>query len=139
MNVGAQPVPRSEEESMATERKPYALGPEGWEGPGLPQSAKASFMGSPWLECKADTLRDYGAKAVFLGVPVGQGPVYRPGSRLAARAARFVSEIFPPFLGGFGNNVFGEFPPPDVGDVPMIPANAERSRSYIERYVGEIL
>ncbi len=124
---------------MATDRKPYALGPEGWEGPGLPQSARASFMASPWMECKADALRDFGAKAAFLGVPFDQATVYRSGSSSAPRALRYVSEMFLPYLGDFDINVFDEFHLVDVGDVPMIPADAARSRSYIERYVGEIL
>jgi hypothetical protein len=48
---------------MATEHKPYALGPEGWEGPGLPQSARASFMASkPQSMCSQSTDR-------LLGVP----------------------------------------------------------------------
>jgi agmatinase len=47
--------------------------------------------------------------------------------------------MFLPYLGDFDINVFDEFHLADAGDVPMIPANAERCRSYIERYVGEIL
>src|SRR5258707_1474140 len=103
---------------MATDRTPYALGPEGWEGPGLPQSARASFMGSPWLECKADTLRDHGAKAVFLGVPFDQATVYRSGSSSAPLALRIVSEMFLPFLGDFYVNVFAEIHPANSSDCP---------------------
>jgi agmatinase len=119
--------------------KPYALGPEGWEGPGLPQSSLPSFMGAPWVPCNANTLRDMGAKAVFLGVPYDQATVYRSGSSHAPRALRYVSEMFLPYLGDFDINVFEEFRLADVGDVPMIPANAERSRGHIERYVDEVL
>lgn len=120
-------------------RTPYAMGPEGWEGPGLPQSNLPSFMGAPWVPCRSDTLHDMGAKAAFLGVPFDQATVYRSGSSHAPRALRYVSEMFLPYLGDFDINVFDEFNLADVGDVPMIPADAERCRSYIERSVSEIL
>ena len=54
-------------------RKPYALGPDGWEGPCLPQSNLPSFMGAPWIPCRTQTLRDMGSKAAFLGVPAVAG------------------------------------------------------------------
>lgn len=119
--------------------KPYALGPEGWEGPGLPQSTLPSFMGAPWVACQADVLRELGAKVAFLGVPYDQATVYRSGSSHAPRALRYISEMYLPYLGDFDINVFDEFRLVDAGDVPMIPANAERSRAHIERYVSEIL
>jgi agmatinase len=121
------------------DRKPYALGPEGWEGPGLPQSNLPSFMGAPWVPCRTEVLQEMGAKVAFLGVPYDQATVYRSGSSHAPRALRYVSEMFLPYLGDFDVNVFDEFHIADVGDVPMIPADAERSRSYIERYVDQIL
>ncbi len=120
-------------------RKPYAMGPEGWEGPGLPQSNLPSFMGAPWIPCRSDAIRDEGAKAVFLGVPYDQATVYRSGSSHAPRALRYVSEMYLPYLGDFDINVFDEFHIADVGDVPMIPADAPRSRAHIERYVNEVL
>ena len=104
--------------------KPYAMGPDGWEGPGLPQSNLPSFMGAPWVPCNTQTLKDMGAKAVFLGVPFDQATVYRSGSSHAPRALRYVSEMFLPYLGDFDINVFDEFHLADVGDVPMIPADA---------------
>jgi agmatinase len=122
---------------MSHHREPYAA-VEG-EGPGLPQSTFPSFMGAPWVSCDATRLRDMGAKAAFLGVPFDQATVYRSGSSHAPRALRYVSEMFLPYLGDFDINVFKEFNLADVGDVPMIGADAARSRGYIEKYVGEIL
>lgn len=122
---------------MPTRYKPYAA-VEG-EGPGLPQSNFPSFMGAPWVPCDADQLSDMRAKAVFLGVPFDQATVYRSGSSHAPRALRYVSEMFLPYLGDFDIDVLEEFRLADAGDVPMIPADAARSRAHIERYVGEIL
>ena len=122
---------------MSPEREPYAA-VEG-EGPGLPQSNFPSFMGAPWVPCEAGRLQDMGGKAAFLGVPFDQATVYRSGSSHAPRALRYISEMYLPYLGDFDINVFDEFHLADLGDVPMIPADAARSRGYIERYVGEIL
>lgn len=124
---------------MASHGTPYALGPDGWEGPGLPQSTLPSFMGAPWVPCKAEPLREAGAKAVFLGVPFDQATVYRSGSSSAPRALRWASEMFLPYQGDFDINVFDEFRLTDVGDVPMVPADAARCRSYIENHVDQIL
>lgn len=123
--------------AVSQRHEPYAA-VEG-EGPGLPQSNFPSFMGAPWVPCDAGRLGDMGAKAAFLGVPFDQATVYRSGSSHAPRALRYISEMFLPYLGDFDINVFNEFNLADVGDVPMIPADAARSRGYIERYVGEIL
>jgi agmatinase len=79
------------------------------------------------------------AKAVFLGVPFDQATVYRSESSHATRALRYVSEMFLPYLGDFDIDVLEEFRLADAGDVPMIPADAARSRAHMERYVGEIL
>lgn len=122
---------------MASKREPYAA-VEGM-GPGLPQSNFPSFMGAPWIPCDADRIRDAGAKAAFLGVPFDQATVYRSGSSHAPRALRYVSEMFLPYLGDFDINVFDEFRIADVGDVPMIPADAARCREYIEQHVSQIL
>jgi agmatinase len=124
---------------MSPDHTPYALGPEGWEGPGLPQSNLASFMGAPWIPCDTDALLAAGAKVAFLGVPFDQATVYRSGSSSAPRALRYVSEQFLPYLGDFDINVFEEFHLVDVGDVPMVPADAARCRAYIEDRVGRIL
>lgn len=107
--------------------------------PGLSVSKFPSFMGSPWIPCKADAIRDTGAKAVFLGVPYDQATVYRAGSAHAPRALRHISEMYLPYLGDFDVNVVDEFGIADVGDVPMVPANSERCRGYIEAYVDEVL
>jgi arginase family enzyme len=52
---------------------------------------------------------------------------------------RFVSDQYLPYLGDFDINLFDEFHLIDCGDVPIIPANAERSRNNIEDHVGRIL
>jgi agmatinase len=122
---------------VSPNREPYAA-VEG-EGPGLPQSTLPTFMGAPWIPCDAGRLSDMGARAAFLGVPFDQATVYRSGSSHAPRALRYISEMFLPYLGDFDINVLSEFRLADVGDVPMIPANAERSREHIERYVEQIL
>lgn len=122
---------------MASKREPYAA-IEGM-GPGLAQSSFPSFMGAPWIPCEADRIRDMGAKVAFLGVPFDQATVYRSGSSHAPRALRYVSEAFLPYLGDFDINVFDEFRIADVGDVPMIPADAARCRDHIEHHVSQVL
>jgi agmatinase len=52
---------------------------------------------------------------------------------------RFVSDQYLPYLGDFDINLFDEFHLIDCGDVPIIPANAARSRNNIEDHVSRIL
>ena len=58
---------------------------------------------------------------------------------MTARMMRFVSDQYLPYLGDFDIDLFDEFHLIDCGDVPIIPANAERSRNNIEDHVGRIL
>lgn len=106
---------------------------------GLLHNGPGTFLKAPWVPCTTPAIRDEGAKAVFLGVPFDQATVYRSGSSLAPKMMRFVSDQYLPYLGDFDIDLFDEFHLIDCGDVPIIPANAERSRNNIEDYVGRIL
>jgi len=106
---------------------------------GLLHNGPGTFLKAPWVPCETKAIQDEGAKAVFLGVPFDQATVYRSGSSLAPKMMRFVSDQYLPYLGDFDINLFDEFGLIDCGDVPMIPANAERCRNNIEDYVGRVL
>ena len=106
---------------------------------GLLHNGPGTFLKAPWVPCETQAIQDEGAKAVFLGVPFDQATVYRSGSSLAPKMMRFGSDQYLPYLGDFDINLFDEFGLIDCGDVPMIPANAERCRNNIEDYVGRVL
>jgi agmatinase len=109
----------------------------GWMGP--LQSGPGTFLKAPGVACETKAIQQHKAKAVFLGVPFDQATVYRSGSSLAPKWMRIVSDQYLPYLGDFDINLFDEFGLIDCGDVPMIPANAERCRNNIEDYVTRIL
>lgn len=129
------PPRKANSRRKATPRKAFITG----EKATLLSVGFPSFMKAPWIPCETRAIRTQGAKAVFLGVPYDQATVYRSGSSAAPRAMRYVSEQFLPYLGDFDVNIFDEFGFADVGDVPMIPANAERCRQAIEDHVHRIL
>jgi agmatinase len=106
---------------------------------GLLHSGPGTFLKAPWVRCETESIRSEGARAVFLGVPFDQATVYRSGSSLAPKMMRFVSDQYLPYLGDFDVDLFDEFGLVDAGDVPIIPANAERSRNNIEHHVTQIL
>jgi agmatinase len=106
---------------------------------GLLLSGPGTFLKSPGIACDTKAIRDHGAKAAFLGVPFDQATIYRSGSSLAPKMMRFVSDQYLPYLGDFDINLNDEFGLVDCGDVPIIPANAERSRDNIEECVSNIL
>lgn len=98
-----------------------------------------SFLGAPWIECDTASIREHEAKAVFLGVPFDQATVYRSGSSHGPRGVRQASEQYLPYLGEYDIDLFEQFGLVDVGDVPVVPGNAARSRELIADHVGRIL
>jgi agmatinase len=105
----------------------------------LQAGSMPSFIGAPWVRCDSAEIRRHGARAAILGVPFDQATVYRSGSSHGPRGLRQASEQFLPYLGEFDVNVFDEFHLVDTGDVPVVPANAARSRDLIADYSGRIL
>jgi arginase family enzyme len=102
-------------------------------------SGLPSFIKAPWIPCEVDEIKSRGAKAAFLGLPFDQATALRSGENYGPKALRAVSEMYLPYFGDFGIDFFEDFGLVDVGDVPVIPANAQRSRDAIEDYVGRIL
>jgi len=72
-------------------------------------------------------------------VPFDQATVYRSGSSHGPKGLRQTSEQFLPYLGDYDIDLFDEFKLADCGDVPVVPANAVRSREAIADYAGRIL
>ncbi len=98
-----------------------------------------SFLGAPWIACDSEPIRAQGARAAILGVPFDQATVYRSGSSHGPKGLRQASEQFLPYLGDYDVDLFEEFHLVDCGDVPIVPANAARSRELIADYAGRIL
>lgn len=124
---------------MTTHPDMFTRGASGSGRGGLLHNGPGTFLKAPSVPCETQAIQDEGAKAVFLGVPFDQATVYRSGSSLASKMMRFVSDQYLPYLGDFDIDLFDEFHLIDCGDVPIIPANAERSRNNIEDHVGRIL
>lgn len=98
-----------------------------------------TFIKAPWVACDTEALRAVGARAAFLGMPFDQATALRAGESYGPKGLRSVSEQYLPYLGEFDVDLFETFNLVDAGDVPVIPANAERSRQAIQDHVGRIL
>jgi arginase family enzyme len=98
-----------------------------------------SFMKAPWVACEVDVLKAAGTRAAFLRMPFDQATALRSGESYGPKGLRNISEMYLPYLGEFDVDLFEDFHLVDAGDVPVIPANAERSRASIEEYVGRVL
>lgn len=102
-------------------------------------SGLPTFIKAPWVACEPDALRAAGAKAAFLGMPFDQATALRAGESYGPKGLRNISEMYLPYLGEFDVDMFEDFGLVDAGDVPVVPANAERSRAAIQEYVGRVL
>lgn len=96
-------------------------------------------MKSPWVPCDTAVLRERGAKAAFLGIPFDQASVYRTGGNLGPKGMRAASDQFLPYISDFDVDLFEDYGLVDCGDVPIVPADAARSRENAREYVGRIL
>jgi len=98
------------------------------------QAGVASFFGRPMA-----TLETLGsARCAIAGIPWDEGNAGRNGANYGPRSFRDVSSWF------FGYNAEGdfdlwdEFPTVDVGDIPIMPPNAQKTMELIEEHIHAV-
>ena len=79
-----------------------------------------------------------GLDACFVGVPSDTGSNYRPGARLGPRAIRNESVLIR-YMNITGAMPFESLKVADIGDVPVIPYNLERTMLIITEYYHKIV
>lgn len=79
-----------------------------------------------------------GLDACFVGVPFDAASSYRPGARLGPRAIRSESRLIR-YQNPTGALPFASIQVADIGDVPVIPQNVERTMLVITDYYHKIV
>lgn len=98
------------------------------------QSGVATFFGRPM----AAPDRLAGAKCAMAGIPWDEGNAGRNGANMGPRTFRDVSSWFLGYNAQEGFDLWEELPAVDVGDVPVMPPNAERTMALIESHLRRI-
>ena len=79
-----------------------------------------------------------GLDACFVGIPMDVGCNYRSGARFGPRAIRNESVLIR-YMNVTGAQPFDSLQVADIGDVPIIPYNLEKSHTIISEYFGKIV
>lgn len=99
----------------------------------------ATFMGAPQVEPSADALRAAGARAAFVGMPFDSTTIARPGAQLGPRAVRDWSCHTLSYHGEYDLDIFEALGVVDMGDVPVVPANAQKTVDLVADAMGEAI
>ncbi len=95
------------------------------------QSGVATFFGRPMVA--ADDLGD--ARCAIAGIPWDEGNAGRNGANMGPRAFRDTSSWYLGYDAQRDFDLWQHLPTVDVGDVPVVPPNAERTMQLIEEHV----
>lgn len=98
-----------------------------------------SFLKLPFVEPKAERLREHAAKAAIYGIPWDSTSISRTGANYGPRAIREVSCQFLSYNATLRFDVVEALSPVDCGDADIVLANAERSFANAQADIGEIL
>lgn len=98
------------------------------------QSGVATFFGRP----QADAASLAGARCAIAGIPWDEGNAGRNGANMGPRAFRDASSWFLGYDAQRDIDVWAELPTVDVGDIPVIPPNAERTMQIIAEHVRSV-
>ncbi|QYG13156.1 agmatinase family protein [Microbacterium sp. PAMC22086] len=98
------------------------------------QSGVATFFGRPMATI--DSLG--GARCAITGIPWDEGNAGRNGANMGPRAFRDASSWFFGYDAQRDFDLWEELPTVDVGDVPVMPPNAEATMSLIESHIRRI-
>lgn len=98
------------------------------------QSGVATFFGRPMATI--DRLGD--AQCAITGIPWDEGNAGRNGANMGPRAFRDASSWFFGYDAQRDFDLWEELPTVDVGDVPVMPPNAERTMDLIEDSIFRI-
>jgi agmatinase len=98
------------------------------------QSGVATFFGRP----QADAASLAGARCAIAGIPWDEGNAGRNGANMGPRAFRDASSWFLGYDAQRDIDVWAELPTVDVGDIPVVPPNAERTMQLIAEHVRSV-
>lgn len=98
------------------------------------QSGVATFFGRPQREI--DDLA--GLRCAIAGIPWDEGNAGRNGANMGPRAVRDASSWFLGYDAQRGFDLWEELPTADIGDVAVMPPNAQRTMELIEDYVSMV-
>jgi agmatinase len=98
------------------------------------QSGVATFFGRP----PADAADLAGARCAIAGIPWDEGNAGRNGANMGPRAFRDASSWFLGYDAQRDIDVWAELPTVDVGDIPVVPPNAERTMQIIAEHVRSV-
>lgn len=98
------------------------------------QSGVATFFGRPHRD-----VRDLaGVRCAIAGIPWDEGNAGRNGANMGPRAVRDASSWFLGYDAQRGFDLWEELPTADVGDVAVMPPNAQRTMDLIEEHISAI-
>ncbi len=98
------------------------------------QSGVATFFGRPL----AHPAELGGARCAIAGIPWDEGNAGRNGANMGPRAFRDASSWFFGYDAQRDFDVWEALPTVDVGDIPVVPPNAERTMQLIEDHVRSV-
>jgi agmatinase len=98
------------------------------------QSGVATFFGRPL----ADPKDLGGARCAIAGIPWDEGNAGRNGANMGPRAFRDASSWFFGYDAQRDFDVWEALPAVDVGDIPVVPPNAERTMQLIAEHVRSV-
>lgn len=101
---------------------------------GVIQSGVATFFGRP--QASLDDLAGY--RCAIAGVPWDEGNAGRNGANYGPRAVRDVSSWFTGYDAQRDFDLWEVLPTADVGDVTVLPPNAERTMGYLADHVATV-
>jgi agmatinase len=98
------------------------------------QSGVATFFGRPL----ADPASLGDVRCAIAGIPWDEGNAGRNGANMGPRAFRDASSWFLGYDAQRDFDLWEELPAVDVGDIPVVPPNAERTMQLIEEHVRSV-
>lgn len=101
---------------------------------GVIQSGVATFFGRP--QVSVSNLAGY--RAAIAGVPWDEGNAGRNGANYGPRVVRDTSSWFLGYDAQRDFDLWEELPTADVGDVPVLPPNAERTMEFLADHVETV-
>jgi len=98
------------------------------------QSGVATFFGRPLADAGALD----GVRCAIAGIPWDEGNAGRNGANMGPRAFRDASSWFLGYDAQREFDLWEALPAADVGDIPVVPPNAERTMRLIEDHVRSV-
>lgn len=98
-----------------------------------------TFLKVPYVEAKAERLKDHGAGAAIYGIPWDSTSISRTGANYGPRGMRDVSAQFLTYNATWDFDVVEATGLVDCGDCYVVPANAEKTFGASQRDIGEIV